>query len=133
MKVRDFEAERDRNHQLCVFHRTDVLWEEREQKGARKSEGSEEGTEEAKEGRASKGSSLIQERTRCIKILLYAGNSNKRGEVKSRKEEVRRNFKESKKNELAARGTKLNEMVQVFPGLTESNSFDISKKIWRCV
>lgn len=46
-------------------------------------------------------------------------------------------------NELsAAPGTERDEMVQVFPGLTESrntpawsssNGFDISKQIWRCV
>lgn len=38
MKVRDLEADRDRDHPLCVFHYMDTLREEREQEGGKKSE-----------------------------------------------------------------------------------------------
>lgn len=45
MKVRDLEAERDRDHQLCVVHCMDVQREEREEgkkKEGRKVKGARE-------------------------------------------------------------------------------------------
>lgn len=105
MKVRDSEAERNRDHQLGVFYCTGCALE---RKGARR--------------RRKSGRSFIQRCTHCIKTLLHTGNLNKRAGLKS-----------------AAHGNwKVNEMVQVFLGLTEchntptcslGNRFDISKQI----
>lgn len=59
---------------------------------------------------------------------------------KIKKRGVKEGLQRLQENELAAHGTEQNEMVQVFPGLTEShytparaysssNGFDISKQI----
>lgn len=144
MKVRDREGEREKEIN-CVFSSAWMCHGKERRKGDKKEGGIVKEVRKDKRSweRLKEQPAKMLHSSCYTEILLCTGNLNRRAKVKiKKKKEVRRNFKELTEIELAAHGMKLNEIVQVLPVLTEShdtqpwsssNSFDISKHIWRCV